>query len=74
MSDVVRSADSAVAVAVTFVWLGMIGAISFLEARRSDEVLAGVNVPRSRAHYAYVDLEVAKAIALAVGGILELTG
>jgi hypothetical protein len=28
----VRSADSAVAVAVTFLWLGMIGAISFLEA------------------------------------------
>ena len=146
MSDVVRSADSAVAVAVTFVWLGMIGAISFLEAplkfrapnvtlqiglgigrivfralntvevvfaiailavivagppalkvvvalavavaalavqltvvrpqlnRRSDKVLAGVDAPRSRAHYAYVGLEAAKAIALAVAGILELTG
>lgn len=146
MSDAVRSADSAVAVAVTFVWLGMIGAISFLEAplkfrapnvtlqiglgigrivfralntvevvfaiailavivagppalqvvvalavavaalavqltvvrpqlnRRSDNVLAGVDAPRSRAHYAYVGLEVAKAIALAVAGILLLTG
>ena len=146
MSDVVRSADSAVAVAVTFVWLGMIGAISFLEAplkfrapnvtlqiglgigrivfralntvevvfaiailavivagppalkvvvalavavaalavqltvvrpqlnRRSDKVLAGVEAPRSRAHYAYVGLEVVKTIALAAAGILLLTG
>ncbi len=142
----VRDAVSAVAVAVTFLWLGMIGAISFLEAplkfrapgvtlriglgigrvvfralnivevvfgiamlaviaagppasrvvvaltvalaalavqlavvrpglnRRSDKVLAGLDAPRSRAHYAYVALEVAKAIALAVAGILLLTG
>ncbi len=140
-----RSAESAVAVAVTFVWLGMVLAISFLEAplkfrapdvtlpiglgigrlvfralntvevvfgvailtvlvaatpplrvvvtsaiafaaltiqlvvvrprlnRRSDKVLAGLDAPRSRAHYAYVGLEVAKAIALAVGGILLLS-
>lgn len=140
------SAGSAVAVAVTFIWLGMILAISFLEAplkfrapdvtlriglgigrlvfralntvevvfavailvviaaappaprvlvasavapavlavqlamvrprlnRRSDKVLAGLNAPGSRAHYAYVDLEVAKAVALVVAGILLLTG
>ena len=34
-------------------------------ARRSDAVLAGQNAPRSRAHYAYVGLEVVKVIALA---------
>jgi hypothetical protein len=144
----VRSADSAVAVAVTFLWLGMIGAISFLEAplkfrapnvtlpiglgigrlvfralnavevvfavailvvivaghppmrvvrvvvalgialvalavqllavrprlnRRTDKVLAGLEAPRSHAHYVYVGLEVSKAIALAVAGILLLS-
>ena len=135
-----RSPDSAVAVAVTFVWLGMVLAISFLEAplkfrapnvtlpiglgigrlvfralnivevvfavailavlvagapplrvvvasaialavltvqlavvrprlnRRSDDVLAGLDAPRSQAHYAYVGLELVKAIALAAAG------
>jgi hypothetical protein len=42
-------------------------------ARRSDAVLAGQNAPHSRAHYAYVGLEVAKVGALAVGGILLLS-
>jgi hypothetical protein len=142
---VVRDAGSAVAVAVTFLWLGMIGAISFLEAplkfrapgvtlriglgigrvvfralniaevvfgiamlaviaagppaprvvvaltvavaalavqlavvrprlnRRTDKVLAGLDAPGSHAHYAYVGLEVAKAIALAIAGILLLS-
>ncbi|CQD12155.1 transmembrane protein [Mycobacterium lentiflavum] len=137
--------EMAVAVAVTFVWLGMVLAISFLEAplkfrapnvtlqiglgigrlvfralntvevafaiiilavvvdgpmplrigiafgvaiatlaiqliavrprltRRSDQVLAGLDAPRSRAHYAYVGLEVVKAVALIVTGILLLT-
>ncbi|MCV7408741.1 hypothetical protein AWC05_07920 [Mycobacterium florentinum] len=137
--------EMAVAVAVTFVWLGMVLAISFLEAplkfrapnvtlqiglgigrlvfralntvevafaiitlavvvdgpmpmrigivfavayamlaiqliavrprltRRSDQVLAGLDAPRSRAHYAYVGLEVVKVVALTVAGILLLT-
>lgn len=43
-------------------------------ARRSDAVLAGQIAPRSRAHYAYVALEVVKVIALAAGGILLLSG
>jgi hypothetical protein len=140
-----RTAESAVAVAVMFVWLGMVLAISFLETplkfrapdvtlpiglgigrlvfralntvevifavallavlvagglplrvvvasaiavavltvqlavvrprlnRRSDKVLAGLDAPRSRAHYAYVSLEVVKAVALAVAGILLLS-
>ncbi|MHA7650603.1 hypothetical protein ACX9NE_13010 [Mycobacterium sp. ML4] len=40
--------------------------------RRSDEVLAGLDAPRSRAHYAYVGLEVVKVVALIVAGILLL--
>jgi hypothetical protein len=40
--------------------------------RRSDAVLAGEDAPRSHAHYAYIALEVAKVIALLVGGILLL--
>lgn len=140
------SGGSAVTVAVTFVWLGMVLAISFLEAplkfrapnvtrqiglgigrlvfralnsievvfavviaavmmaspppagvivafltafamlaaqliavrpflnRRSDKVLAGLNAPRSRGHYAYVGLEVVKVIALVVAGVLLLSG
>jgi len=135
----------AIAVAVTFTWLGMVTAISFLEAplkfrapnvtlqiglgigrlvfralnsvelvfgivilavflasppsvgvsvafgiaftalifqlvavrpwlnRRSDKVLAGLNAPRSRGHYAYVGFEAIKVIALAVTGILLLS-
>ncbi|MGC2655411.1 MAG: hypothetical protein WA317_17850 [Mycobacterium sp.] len=41
--------------------------------RRTDKVLAGLEAPRSHAHYAYVGLEVAKVIALAVAGILLLS-
>jgi hypothetical protein len=41
--------------------------------RRSDAVLAGSDAPRSRGHYAYVALEVVKAAALIVAGILLLT-
>lgn len=139
------STGAAIAVAVTFVWLGMVLAISFLEAplkfrapnvtlqiglgigrlvfralntvevgfalvivafavanptpariavalavavaalaiqliavrprltRHSDQVLAGLDAPRSRAHYVYVGLEMVKAVALLVAGILLLT-
>lgn len=140
------STGQAIEVAVTFVWLGMVLAISFLEAplkfrapnvtlqiglgigrlvfralntievcfalvilaiaaagptpvrivvafavalaalavqlivvrpsltRRSDQVLAGLDAPRSRVHYAYVGLESVKVIALVVAGIFLLTG
>ena len=139
------STGPAIAVAVTFVWLGMVLAISFLEAplkfrapnvslqiglgigrlvfralntvevafalvivavvasdptppriavpfavaiaalgvqliavrpaltRRSDQVLAGLDAPRSRSHYAYVGLEAVKVVALLIVGILLLT-
>ncbi|MFC0450618.1 hypothetical protein [Rhodococcus jostii] len=138
------TAAHAVSIAVTFVWLGMVVAISFLEAplkfrapgvtvrlglgigrlvfralnvtevvwaallvagllvgglpagvlvagatavavlvvqlvgvrprltRRSDRVLAGEEVPRSHAHYAYIGLEVVKVVALLVTGMLLL--
>jgi hypothetical protein len=43
-------------------------------ARRSDAVLAGLDAPRSRGHYAYVGLEAVKVVALVVAGILLLGG
>jgi hypothetical protein len=42
-------------------------------ARRSDLVLAGENVPRSRGHYWYVGLECFKVVALAATGVMLLT-
>lgn len=138
------NAEGSIAVALTFVWLGMVLAISFLEAplkfrapdvtrriglgigrlvfralnsvevvfavilvavilakppptgviaavltafatlaaqllvvrpflnRRSAKVLAGLDAPRSRGHYAYVGLEAVKVIALVVAGVLLL--
>jgi len=42
-------------------------------ARRSDRVLAGEDPPRSRAHYAYIGLEVGKVIALLTTGTLLLS-
>jgi ABC-type phosphate/phosphonate transport system permease subunit len=41
--------------------------------RRSDKVLAGLDAPRSRGHYAYVGLETIKAIVLVLAGILLLS-
>jgi hypothetical protein len=41
--------------------------------RRSDQVLAGLEAPRSRGHYAYLGLEVVKVVALLIAGILLLT-
>lgn len=139
------SAGASVAIAATFVWLGMVTAISFMEAplkfrapnatipiclgigrlvfralnsaefllaaviavtfaierptvgiavtyaialamlaaqvlavrpflgRRADQVLSGLEAPRSRAHYAYVALELVKVAALVPLGILLLS-
>lgn len=41
--------------------------------RRSDQVLAGSQGPRSHAHYVYIGLEAVKTAALLVAGILLLT-
>jgi hypothetical protein len=40
--------------------------------RRSAKVLAGLNAPRSRGHYAYVGLEAVKVVALVAAGVLLL--
>jgi hypothetical protein len=41
--------------------------------RRSDRILAGEALPRSRIHLVYIGLEVAKAIALLVLGVTVLS-
>jgi hypothetical protein len=41
--------------------------------RRSDAVLAGDDGPRSRAHWAYVGLELVKVTGLLIAGVLLLT-
>lgn len=41
-------------------------------SRRSDQVLAGADGPRSRAHYVYVALELVKVIALVAAGVVLL--
>ena len=41
-------------------------------ARRSDRVLAGENLPRSRAHYWYVGLELVKLVALPTTGVMVM--
>lgn len=65
-----------VSVAAVIAVMMLAGQLLFVRrglSRRSDAVLAGEDAPRSNAHYAYVALEVIKAIALLVGGILVLT-
>jgi hypothetical protein len=43
-------------------------------SRRTDLVLAGLDVPRSHSHYFYVGSEAVKVVALLVAGILLLRG
>ncbi len=63
-----------VASAVAFVVLALqIVAVRPRLTRRSDQVLAGLDAPRSRGHYVYVGLEVIKVLALAAAGILLLS-
>lgn len=64
---------AAFSVAVAALAIQLIGVRPRL-TRRSDQVLAGLDAPRSRAHYAYVGFEVVKVVALVVAGILLLTG
>lgn len=42
--------------------------------RESNQVLAGLQAPRSRGHHIYVGLEIVKVVALLVAGILLLNG
>ncbi|MFD2415314.1 hypothetical protein [Amycolatopsis pigmentata] len=59
----------AVAVAIL---AGQLGGVRPRLNRRSDRVLAGESVPRSRAHHVYVALESVKVLALIVLGVLLL--
>lgn len=42
-------------------------------ARRSDQILAGADGPRSRSHHTYIALEIVKVLALVVSGIVLLS-
>ncbi|MEB3030975.1 hypothetical protein [[Mycobacterium] nativiensis] len=60
------------AVAVTML-LAQLVAVRPGLSRRADQVLSGLDAPRSRAHYAYVGLELIKVVALVPLGILLLS-
>lgn len=64
----------AVAVAVAVITLlAQVLAVRPRLTRRSDAVLAGGEGPRSRAHWAYVGLELVKVAGLLVAGVSLLT-
>lgn len=64
------SAAAGVAAAVAVVvLLAQVFVVRPSLTRRSDAVLAGGEAPRSRAHWAYVGLEVVKVAALLVAGV-----
>jgi hypothetical protein len=66
-----RAVPVVVALAVAFVALAVqLIAVRPALTRRSDAVLAGQTGSRSRGHYVYVGLEILKAIALTVSGVL----
>ncbi len=64
---------AAFAVAIAALALQLIAVRPSL-TRRSDQVLAGSDGPRSHDHYVYVGLEAVKVVALLVAGILLLAG
>lgn len=64
-------ADAVVAAGVPVVMLaGQVLLVRPALTRRSDQVLAGADGPRSRAHLVYVGIEVVKVVALVVTGVL----
>lgn len=72
---VVRSPTTGIAVAAGIAVVALLAQVLIVRprlTRRSDAVLAGDDGPRSRAHWAYVGLEIPKVIALLVAGILLL--
>jgi hypothetical protein len=63
-----------VTLAVAIVVLAVqIGVVRPRLTRRSDQVLAGLEAPRSRGHLVYVGFEVVKSLALIAGGVLLLS-
>lgn len=72
-ASLVGGSPNSVAVGVVVVVLVLqLAAVRPVLNRRSDRVLAGETPPRSRAHLAYVVLEVVKVAALAVLGVTAL--
>jgi hypothetical protein len=70
-----RPAPVLVAASVTAALLAVqLAVVRPVLTRRSNRVLAGEELPRSRAHLYYVALELSKAIALVALGISALTG
>lgn len=63
----------AFAVAMTMLLL-QLAAVRPRLNKRSDQVLAGYEGPRSHAHYVYVGLELIKLTALLIAGSLLLAG
>lgn len=68
----VVSVDVAFSIAITSLFFQTV-IVRPLLARRTIEVLEGDNATRSRAHFAYIALDVIKVIALIIGGIALLT-
>lgn len=60
-------------VAVSAILLFQVAAVRPPLSRRTDRVLAGEQLPRSRAHYAYVALELVKVVCLLVLGVLVVS-
>ena len=60
---------AAAAVAVASTLLAQVLAVRPRLSRRSDAALAGGEGPRSRAHWAYVGLEIVKVLALLIAGV-----
>ena len=63
--------DVALSVAVTALLLQLV-LVRPLLSKRTTEVLAGDEGERSRAHYAYVALELVKVVALVIAGVALL--
>jgi hypothetical protein len=73
VSMVVRPPTTAAGIAAgvaVIVLLTQVLAVRPALTRRSEATLAGAEVPRSRAHWVYVVLEIVKVIALLVAGVL----
>lgn len=65
-----------IVIAAAVAVLALVAQVAFVRprlGRRSDAVLAGEEGPRSRAHWAYVGLEILKVIALIIAGVSLLT-
>lgn len=71
LGPVSRAAAIAAGVAIASLAVQLAGIRPQL-TRRSNAVLAGEDAPRSRAHYAYIGVELVKTAALMTGAVLAL--